>query len=65
MLDAAKSTIHTSSKQRISKIVRKEAKVQSVLVALHGLAKDVHKYAKTKLGQTTDLYYSSSHFYLV
>ena len=53
MLDATKSTKRTSSKQRISKRVRKQAKVRAALVALHDLAEDIHNHDKHKLGQTT------------
>ena len=56
MLDATKSTKRTSSKQRISKRVRKQAKVRAALIALDNLATDIHKHDKTKLGQTTECF---------
>ena len=56
MLDATKSTKRTSSKQRISTRVRKQAKVRAALVALHDLAEDIHKHDKHKLGQTTECF---------
>ena len=56
MLDATKSTERTSSKQRISRRVRKQAKVRAALVALHNLAKDIHKHDRHKLGQSTECF---------
>ena len=58
MFDATKSTKRTSSKQRINKRVRKEEKVRSALVALHDLAKDIHKHGRHKLGQTIECFLS-------
>lgn len=52
-LNATNSTVCTSSKQNISKRMRKQAKVRSALVALRNLAKDIHKHDKKKLVQAT------------
>ena len=56
--DATKSIKRTSSKQRISKRVRKQTKLSSALVALHDLAKDIHKHDRHKLDQTIECFLS-------
>ena len=58
MLDVTKDTNRTSSKQRKTRRVRKQAKVRTALVALHNLAEDIHKRDKYKLGQSTECFLS-------
>ena len=53
-LDVISKTKPTHNNQGLTTSVRTQAKVRSVLVALHKLAKNIHQDVDRKMGQTTE-----------